>query len=71
MALYDLTPTESRIALAAIGGDSKQNILAHNQISENTLKTHLSRIYKKTRSNNFADLVKLAATIGSPNKTLS
>jgi DNA-binding CsgD family transcriptional regulator/PAS domain-containing protein len=71
MALYDLTPTEARITVAAIAGDSKQSILANNQISENTLKTHLSRIYKKTGSNTFADLLKLAATIGSPSKPIS
>lgn len=68
MALYDLTPTEARIAIAVIAGDNKPNILAKHQISENTLKTHLARIYKKTGSNSIGELVKLATTVGSPNK---
>jgi DNA-binding CsgD family transcriptional regulator/PAS domain-containing protein len=68
MALYDLTPAEARVAVAAMGGNSKQDIQVQHQISENTLKTHLARVYKKTGSNTIADLVKLAATISSPNK---
>jgi DNA-binding CsgD family transcriptional regulator len=35
-------------------------------ISENTLKTHLNRIYAKTGRSRQADLVKLVADIGTP-----
>jgi DNA-binding CsgD family transcriptional regulator/PAS domain-containing protein len=69
MALYDLTAAEARVAVAAIGGDSKHSIMANNQISENTLKTHLSRIYKKTATHNIASLVQLASTLNIPIKS--
>jgi hypothetical protein len=35
-------------------------------ISENTIKTHLQRVFEKTGTNRQADLVKLAAGFASP-----
>jgi DNA-binding CsgD family transcriptional regulator/PAS domain-containing protein len=66
MALFDLTPSEARVAVAVISGASKKDILIQHQVSENTLKTHLSRIYKKTGAQNLAGLVQLASTLSVP-----
>jgi DNA-binding CsgD family transcriptional regulator/PAS domain-containing protein len=62
-ALYDLTPAEARVVMAIVVRPEKKSVLTRLQISENTLKTHLSRIYKKTTVNSFAELLKLAEEI--------
>ncbi len=39
-------------------------------VSENTIKTHLSKIYAKTGKSRQADLVKLVGEIGAPLRNL-
>jgi DNA-binding CsgD family transcriptional regulator/PAS domain-containing protein len=68
IALYDLTPAEARVVLAIISDAKKTDILERLQINENTLKTHLSRAYKKTNTNNLAELVKLTSAISMPGR---
>lgn len=66
VALYDLTPAEARVMLHIGKGLSATLCASALAITENTLKTHLGRIYAKTDTVRQADLVLLVATIASP-----
>lgn len=66
ITLYDLTPAEARVILHIAKGFGIQQSAAALSISENTLKTHLSRIYAKTDTTRQADLVALVSGITSP-----
>lgn len=66
ITLYDLTPAEARVILQIGRGLTASRCAAVLNITENTLKTHLSRIFAKTDTTRQADIVKLIATIGSP-----
>ncbi len=68
IALFDLTPAEARVVLAVVGDGNRDFMLTSLDISENTLKTHLNRIYKKTSTSNVAELIKLAATLSVPSR---
>jgi DNA-binding CsgD family transcriptional regulator len=64
--LFELTPAEARVLVSAGKGFNPSQTATLLGISENTLKTHLNRIYAKTGSSRQADLVKLVADIGTP-----
>ncbi|MGX5804043.1 helix-turn-helix transcriptional regulator [Bradyrhizobium sp. Arg314] len=64
--LFDLTPAEARVLLRIGGGLPASKCALSLGISENTLKTHLNRIFAKTGTRRQADLVKLSADIGMP-----
>jgi DNA-binding CsgD family transcriptional regulator len=64
--LFDLTPAEVRVVLQIAGGSSTSRSAASLGISENTLKTHLGRIFAKTNTARQADLIKLVLAIGTP-----
>lgn len=66
ITLYDLTPAEARVVLQIGKGSTAQQCAAALGISENTLKTHLGRIFAKTDTSRQADLVMLVSTIASP-----
>lgn len=67
--LFDLTPAEARV-LRTVGSGVTSSWTAETLgISENTLKTHLNRIYAKTGMSRQADLVKLMNEIGTPLST--
>lgn len=66
ITLYDLTPAEARVVLQIGRGLSAAQCAAALAISENTLKTHLGRVYAKTSTARQADLVALVSTIASP-----
>lgn len=66
VALYDLTQAEARVVLAIVAERQKPDILHELGISANTLKTHLSRAFKKTRTGNQAELVQLVSSLASP-----
>nr|OAP95945.1 LuxR family transcriptional regulator [Rhizobium leguminosarum] len=66
ITLYDLTPAEARVVLQIGKGLSAAQCAATLAISENTLKTHLGRVYAKTSTARQADLVALVSTIASP-----
>jgi DNA-binding CsgD family transcriptional regulator/PAS domain-containing protein len=66
VALFDLTPAESRVMMLASASQSLAEIAASLQVSENTVKTHLGRIYSKTGATRHADLVALASSIAKP-----
>ncbi|AEH87705.1 transcriptional regulator, LuxR family [Mesorhizobium opportunistum WSM2075] len=64
--LFDLTPAEARVLLRIGSGLSASKSASSLGIGENTLKTHLNRIFAKTGTRRQADLVKLVSDIGTP-----
>ena len=65
MLLFDLTPSEARIAALLAVGRTTAEITLELSISENTLKTHLRRILEKTATSRQVELVSLLARVGS------
>ncbi len=68
IALYDLTPAEARVVLAVVEGQTRDATLEKLNVSENTLKTHLNKIYKKTGTGNVAELIRLTSTLSMPGR---
>ena len=66
MTLFDLTPAEARVLLMIGGGAGSAATASSLGISENTLKTHLNRIYAKTGTSRQPELVRLMADLGAP-----
>lgn len=66
ITLFDLTPAEARVLLKIGSGAGAAATALALGIGENTLKTHLNRIYAKTGTSRQPDLVKLIADIGAP-----
>lgn len=64
--LFDLTPAEARVLLQIGSGVSAAKSALSLGIGENTLKTHLNRIFAKTNTKRQADLVKLISDMGAP-----
>ncbi|CAN7441689.1 LuxR C-terminal-related transcriptional regulator [Mesorhizobium sp. LjRoot246] len=64
--LFDLTPAEARVLQRIGSGLSASKSALSLGIGENTLKTHLNRIFAKTGTRRQADLVKLVSDIGTP-----
>ncbi|WP_292403846.1 helix-turn-helix transcriptional regulator, partial [Mesorhizobium sp.] len=64
--LFDLTPAEARVLLRVGSGLNASKTALSLGIGENTLKTHLNRIFAKTGTRRQADLVKLISDIGTP-----
>jgi DNA-binding CsgD family transcriptional regulator/PAS domain-containing protein len=64
--LYDLTPAETRVMLAIGGGGNLADAAVECKISENTAKTHLSRIFNKTATNKQTDIANLVAALAAP-----
>jgi len=58
-ALYALTPTELRVALALVQGGGRSGVAERLGISETTARSHLSRIFEKTGTTRQAELVAL------------
>jgi DNA-binding CsgD family transcriptional regulator len=63
---YKLTPTELRILLAIVQVGGVPDVSEALGVAENTVKTHLKRLYAKTGASRQADLVKLMAKFSSP-----
>jgi DNA-binding CsgD family transcriptional regulator len=63
---YDLMPGETRVLFGILNIGGVPEIAPALGISENTVRTHLPRIFGKTGTNRQADLVKLAARFASP-----
>jgi DNA-binding CsgD family transcriptional regulator/PAS domain-containing protein len=66
ITLFDLTPAEARVMSRIGGGMPAPEAAASLGISDNTLKTHLGRIFTKTGVSRQADLMALMADIASP-----
>ena len=63
---FKLTPSELRVLLAVVEVGGVPMVAEALGIAENTVKTHLKRLYAKTGANRQADLVKLVAKFASP-----
>ena len=65
-ALFDLTPTETRV-LELIGtGQTNAEVAATLGVAVSTVRTHLLRLFEKTGSHRQADLVALLASFSLP-----
>jgi DNA-binding CsgD family transcriptional regulator len=63
---YGLTPTELRVLLAVVEVGGVAGVSEALGVSDNTVKTHLKRLFAKTGATRQADLVKLIAKFSSP-----
>jgi DNA-binding CsgD family transcriptional regulator len=64
--VFKLTPSELRVLLAIVGVGGVPEVSEALGVAESTVKTHLSRIYKKTGTNRQAEVVKLVASYTDP-----
>jgi len=63
---FRLTLAEARLALRIAGGETLREAAERSQVSINTVRTHLRRIFDKTDTRRQADLVRLVATLVKP-----
>ncbi|NND82784.1 MAG: alpha/beta fold hydrolase [Gammaproteobacteria bacterium] len=59
---FELTAKEQKVLLNLIHGKSIKQIAEASFVSENTVKTHLKSIYRKTETNSQADVIRLILT---------
>jgi DNA-binding CsgD family transcriptional regulator/PAS domain-containing protein len=64
--LYDLTPSEARVMLKIGEGIGLGPTADALGISENTAKTHLTRIFGKTRTSRQTEIVSIVAALSPP-----
>lgn len=57
--LYPLTPTEGRLAAILMQGKSVDQVANEMQISTNTARTHLKRVFSKTNTSRQGELISL------------
>ena len=57
--LFDLTPAEARLALALLAGRSLAEYGAERKVTENTLRTQLAHVLRKTDTGSQRELVRL------------
>lgn len=60
--MFDLTPSESRLAMLLAGGRSLNQIAAEVSISKHTARTHLKRVMSKTNTHSQGELIRLLLT---------
>lgn len=65
-ALYDLTPTEARVMIEIASGNNRATAAAALGIANSTVKTHLARVFEKTRTSGQSELAKLITDLTSP-----
>ena len=63
MDAFGLTPAEARVAVAASTGVSIPSVATSLLLSQNTIKTHLRRIYAKTGTSRQAELARIIASL--------
>jgi DNA-binding CsgD family transcriptional regulator len=67
-AIYELTPAESRLAIALGNGDSLDEIAGQFNIAKTTARAHLRSIFEKTNTHRQGEVVRLVInTVGSLN----
>jgi DNA-binding CsgD family transcriptional regulator len=62
-SLFDLTPSEARVARSLASGKTVDEIATDGGVSRNTIRTHLSSVLEKTGCNRQADIVALLTAI--------
>jgi DNA-binding CsgD family transcriptional regulator/PAS domain-containing protein len=66
--LFDLTPTEAKVMVNLGNGMDRLQASENLGLSENTVKTHMTRIFAKTETTKQTDLVRLMHAVSSPLK---
>lgn len=61
--LYGLTSTQAKVACEFAYGASYKDVAQRLRISEDTIRSHIKEIYRKTQVNRQADLVRLILSI--------
>lgn len=64
-SLFDLTPSEARVARGIAGGETPEAIAADGDVAISTVRTQLRRVLEKTGCARQADLAALLARIGT------
>ena len=64
-AAYELTPSQSRVALELFRGTTLPSIAKTLKIAQTTVKSHLKDLYKKTGTSRQAELVSALASLQS------
>ena len=64
-SLFDLTPSEARVARGIAGGETPEAIAADGDVAISTVRTQLRRVLEKTGCARQADLASLLARIGA------
>ena len=64
--VFNLTPAETRLAIALYRGVTLRAYAADHDISINTARSHLARAMRKTNTGRQADLIRLINTIDLP-----
>ncbi|CAN7446593.1 MULTISPECIES: helix-turn-helix transcriptional regulator [unclassified Devosia] len=65
-SLFDLTPTEARVLELVGSGRTNAEIATTLNVAVSTVRTHLLRVFEKTRTHRQADLVGLIASFSLP-----
>jgi len=65
-ALFDLTPTEARVMLEISKGQNRTETAISLGIAPSTVKTHLARVFEKTRTSKQHDLAALVSQLMPP-----
>jgi DNA-binding CsgD family transcriptional regulator len=60
--LYGLTPAEARVAAGLVGSSSLRELAYQLELSENTVKSHLKRVFRKCDVQSTVELSALVAT---------
>ncbi len=70
---YGLTPAEARVALCAASGATIPETAHRLNVSPNTIKTHLRKVFAKTGTNRQTELARLMASVGllKPNGSIT
>ena len=61
-----LTLTEPRVLLGIVDVVGVPEVAASRGVAETTIKTHLGRLFEKTRAGRQADMVKIVAGFATP-----
>jgi DNA-binding CsgD family transcriptional regulator len=64
--LYDLTPSEARVLGEIASGKNRAAAAAALGVADSTVKTHLARVFAKTRTSEQAELTILAMSLTPP-----
>jgi len=56
--IYRLTPAETRLAEALLENDTIESYALKNDISRNTVRTHLASLFAKTGAKRQAELIR-------------
>lgn len=65
-AVYGLSPAQTRIARGIVDGQALPELAAAGQVSLNTARTHLKRLFEKTGVRNQTALVRALLTVSAP-----